>query len=160
MQKKIFIVVVSLLVLLTGCKKGDTPTNVEPVKDPRTFQWSPDTIAYPESYQTLMTDIWGNSSSNVYAVGHNSQNRGVMWHYDGNKWDNIRLISDEGGQINASIELQAIYGFNGTDIYAVGTRIFGYNPNPPPTFLDSSLIIHFDGTSWKEEKIPRGQVMR
>ena len=61
---------------------------------------------------------------------------------------------------SGAIDLTAIYGFNGTDLYAVGTRIFGYNPNPPPTFLDSSLIIHFDGTSWKEEKMARGQIMR
>ena len=97
MQKKIFIVVVSLLVLLTGCKKGDTPTNVEPVKDPRTFTWTADTLGYSDNYQTLMTDIWGNTSRDVFAVGHSSTSDGIMWHFNGTKWETF-LEASKGGK--------------------------------------------------------------
>ena len=115
-----------------------------------------DTLGYPGSYQTLMDDIWGSSAKDVYAVGHNSQNRGLMWHYDGKKWIDVHLITSEGGQISGAIDLSAIYGFSSTNIYAVGERIRP-NPSPPPNFIDSSLIIHYDGSTWKEVNVYNGR---
>jgi len=160
LNNKIFLIVVFILpFIITGCKKSDGVIDVQPVKDPRTYTWTTDTLGYPGSSQTLMYDIWGSSPNDVYAVGHNSQNRGLMWHYDGNKWTNVHLITDEGGQIFAAIDLTSIYGFSSTDIYAAGS-IIGYNPNPPPTFIDSSLIIHYDGTAWKQQNITSGQALR
>jgi len=149
LSKKPFIeLVIVFTVLFFGCKK-----------DPRTYSWTADTLGYPGSYQTLMNDIWGSSHNDVYIVGHNSQNRGLMWHYDGNSWTNVRLITSEGGQIDGAIDLTAIYGFSNTDIYAVGSRIVGYNPNPPPTFIDSSLIIHYDGSTWRRVNIYNGRLL-
>ncbi len=33
------------------------------------------------------------------------QGHGVMWHYDGTKWTNIKLLTPEGGQISGAIDL-------------------------------------------------------
>ena len=138
-------------VFFLGCKK-DNVVDIKPVKDPRTYSWTADTLGYPGSYQTLMTDIWGSSHNDVYVVGHNSLSSGVMWHYDGNSWTSVRLISLEGGQIEGAIDLTSIYGFSSTDIYAAGTSI-SYNPNPPPTFASKNLIIHYDGSTWRKVNV-------
>jgi len=150
--------IIVLFIFLTGCTKSDNGIEVKPVKDPRTYTWTADTLGYPGSYQTLMDDIWGSSAKDVYAVGHNSQNRGLMWHYDGNKWIDVHLITSEGGQISGAIDLSAIYGFSSTDIYAVGKRL-RTNPTPPPNFIDSSLIIHYDGSSWRQVNIIAGSML-
>jgi hypothetical protein len=141
---------------LIGCEKS--PTGPEPFKDPRTYTWTIDTLAYPGSFQTTMRDIWGSSASDVYVVGHNDQNRGLMWHFDGSKWRDVALSTTQGGTIAGPIDLSAIYGFATNDIWAVGERIYT-NPTPPPNFLDSSLIIHYDGVSWREVALPRQRAL-
>lgn len=146
---------VNLLVL--GCKEKGV--EVKSPKDPRTYIWTADTLGYPGSFQTLMYDMWGSSPKDVYAVGHNSQNRGLMWHFNGDVWTSVKLITSEGGQIEGAIDLTSIYGFSSNDIYAAGERIIGYNPNPPPNFIDSSLIIHYDGTDWRKVNVYKGRLI-
>lgn len=101
-----------------------------------------------------MRDIWGSSPKDVYVVGHNDQNRGLMWHFDGKNWTDVRLSTTQGGTIVGPIDLSAIYGFAANNVWAMGERIYS-NPNPSPNFLDSSLVIHFDGNQWYELKFPR-----
>ena len=155
---QICLILFLLVVLLESCK--DKGIEVKPPKDPRTYIWTADTLGYPGSFQTLMYDMWGSSPKDVYAVGHNSQNRGLMWHFNGDVWTSVKLITSEGGQIEGAIDLTSIYGFSSTDIYAAGERIIGYNPNPPPTFIDSSLIIHYDGTAWRKVNVYNGSPLR
>jgi len=143
-----------LAILSLMCDKS--PTGPEPAKDPRTYTWTIDTLAYPGSFQTMMRDIWGSSPNDVYVVGHNDQNRGLMWHFDGKRWTDVRLSTTQGGTVAGPIDLSAIYGFSANDIWAVGEHISS-NPTPPPNFLDSSLIIHFDGVQWRESKLPSGR---
>jgi hypothetical protein len=125
---------------LIGCEKS--PTGPEPIKDPRTYTWTIDTLAYPGSFQTTMRDIWGSSPRDVYVVGHNDQAFGLMWHFDGKVWSPVSTPF-------GLIDLSAIYGFAANEIWVVGEHLFP-NPNPPPNFLDSSLVIRFDGTTWRE----------
>ncbi len=142
---------VTLLLLQFSCK--DNP--VEPLKDPRTYTWTIDTLAYPGSFQTSMRDIWASSPTDVYVVGHNDQAFGKMWHFDGQSWKPVKLHILEGGPLPNIGSLNAIYGFSSSDIWVVGDRIY-YNPTPPPNFLDSSLIIHFDGRQWREHRVIGG----
>ncbi len=141
-----------------GCKESPPEPQPPTPKDPRTYTWTIDTIAYPGSSQTLMTDIWASSSTNVYVVGHNDQNRGQMYHFDGAKWMPVRLAAADGGTIVGPFDLSAIYGFSSQDIWAVGEKIYTH-PTPPPNFLDSSLIIHFDGIQWREFTIQRKRAL-
>jgi hypothetical protein len=143
-----------LAFLAMTCEKS--PTGPEPVKDPRTYTWTIDTLAYPGSFQTEMRDIWGSSPSDVYVVGHNFLNSGLMWHFDGAKWTDVKLSTMQGGTIAGAIDLSAIYGFSANDIWAVGEHLSS-NPMPPPNFLDSTLIIHYDGVQWREENLQRGR---
>ena len=147
---RIFFLFLSSAVFLStcGCEKNPVDSKEGP-KDPRQYTWSADTLAYPGSFQTGMRDIWGSSPKDVYVVGHNDRNRGLMYYFDGETWKDVALSTSQGGTIQGAIDLIAIYGFAANDIWAVGEHIYS-NPNPPPNFLDSSLVIHFDGRKWTE----------
>jgi hypothetical protein len=158
-MKKPFYILILIIALFcvsfvaTDCKHSPTGPS-DTTKDPRTYTWTIDTLSYPGSMQTSMRDIWASSPTDVYVVGHNDQNRGLMYHYNGTTWSDVKLAASQGGQILGAIDLSAVCGFASNDIYAVGERMYT-NSNPPPNFLDSSLIIHYDGQSWKEIAIPR-----
>ena len=141
------------LIALLSCSKNSVtplPTN------PREYTWSADTLDFPGSFQTLMWDIWGSDSNNLFVVGHNDGGGGKMFRFDGKSWTDVKLHVFQGGNIPGSIDLLAIYGFSANDIWAVGKRLYD-NPNPPPNFLDSSLVIHFNGSQWREERVGRGR---
>ncbi|MCH8171192.1 MAG: hypothetical protein IIB07_08720 [Bacteroidetes bacterium] len=153
--KQIPYILISLFLIIQGCKSNNSsPVQPDPPKDPRTYTWSADTLSMVGSAQVLMRSIWGSSPKDVYAVGHNDQGHGVMWHYDGTSWTDVKLNSTfQGGNILGSLTLRAVYGFSANNIYAVGQHNSS-NPNPPPNFLFTSLIIHYDGTAWIEVSLP------
>jgi len=160
MRTFIFTQAVALIMIVaaltcSGCKKDPVSPSS---KDPRTLKWTVDTLAYPGSFQTLLSDIWGSSAKDVYAVGSSSNNRGLMWHFDGKSWTDVKLGVTQGGTIVGAIDLRDIYGFGANDIWVVGDHIRN-NPNPPPNFLDSSLLIHFDGGQWREISTPIGRTL-
>jgi hypothetical protein len=159
--KVAFIVLIFLAASLLACFscKKDSPPEPPTTKDPRTYTWTVDTIAAPGSLQTSMRDVWGSSPRDVYVVGHNERGFGQMFHYDGYSWQMVRLVTAEGGLIPGPIDLEAILGFAANDIYAVGERLYT-NSTPPPNILDSSLIIHFDGTNWREITTVRGDLLQ
>jgi hypothetical protein len=144
-----------ILGLHCGCKKDPVSPSQ---KNLRELTWRVDTLAYPGSFQTLLSDIWGSSAKDVYVVGSNSNNRGLMWHFDGKSWTDVKLGVTQGGTIVGAIDLRDIYGFGPNNIWAVGDHIRN-NPNPPPNFLDSSLLIHFDGGRWEEIPTPAGRTL-
>ena len=148
----LFVFTIAVL-LHTGCKKNPTPPDEMSQRSPREYTWAIDTLSYPNSFQTLMYNIWANTTDNVYLVGHNDRGFGKMYHYDGQNWDDVKLATSQGGNISGPIDLSAIHGFAPNDIWAVGERL-GINPNPPPNFLDSSLVIHFTGIDWFEVMEP------
>lgn len=154
------LLVISFLILFPlGCKEDSTGP-IEPPPGKRDYTWTTDTISYPGSFQTLMRDIWASSPKDVYVVGYNDQaGEGTMYHFDGVKWTPVRLLTVQGGTIKQGFELSAIYGFASNDLWAVGEYIYD-NPNPPPNFLDSSLIIHFDGRGWTEYPTSGGRALR
>jgi hypothetical protein len=143
----------ALILFQSGCKNNPVDA---PIKNPREYTWTIDTIAYPGSFQTSMRDIWGSSSKDVYVVGHNDQNRGAMWHFDGSKWSDVKLSILQGGTIEGAMDLRALVGLRSNSVFAVGERIYS-NPSPPPNFLDTSRIIHFNGLQWLEEPLSRSK---
>jgi hypothetical protein len=156
MLRPLLTAMVILGFLQWGCKNNP----VEPLKDPRTYTWTIDTLAYPGSFQTSMRDIWASSPTNVYVVGHNDgSGAGTMFRFDGKSWKTTGFHAAEGGPVSGAVSLSAIYGFSASNLFAVGSRIYD-NPNPPPNFLHSSLIIHFDGRQWREQRAENGKHLR
>jgi len=146
MIKQIPYILIAIFLIIQGCK--DSGVDVIPVKDPRTYTWTADTLAYPGSVQTLMYDIWGSSPKDVYAVGHNNRSLGVMWHYEGSKWTDVELnYPFQGGNIAGAISVEAIYGISANNIYAVGYHISNSN-------VHTSMVLHYNGTVWTEENLP------
>lgn len=144
-----FFVCMIIAIISDGCEKNPIDSK-EIIQNPRQYKWTVDTLAYPGSFQTSMRDMWGSSSKDVYVVGHNFLNRGLMYHFDGKAWGEVPQYHPD-TQGNSAIDLSAVYGFSTNDIWAVGERIYT-NPNRPPNFLDSSLVIHYDGSNWTEAK--------
>ncbi len=139
---------IAVLLLQLNCKDNSVEP---PIKDPRTYTWTIDTLAYPGSFQTNMRDIWGSSPTDVYVVGHNDRGFGKMFHFDGKEWKPVDLAF-------GAIDLSTVLGFAANDVWAFGQHLYD-NPTPPPNFLDSSLIIHFDGRQWSEQKIQGGRLL-
>lgn len=69
-----------------------------------------------------LEDVWGTSSENVYAAGHN----GLILHYDGISWQTMESGTSE--------TLYGIWGFSPTEIYAVGS---------------GGIILRYDGKKWR-----------
>lgn len=154
---KISILFSIIVLLLFGCKEQPPePKKNDIIPDKREYIWTVDTLYYHPGGQTLLTSLWGSSSTNVYAVGHDAHaGTATMWHFNGTKWSIVGLLPAYGGQIEGPYSVQSIYGFDSTNIYACGDRIYQTFSSSPPYFLDSSFIIHFDGVNWKEVNIHR-----
>lgn len=136
------VLIFAMLLLQASCKKG--PTGPE-FNDPRQYKWSSDTLHISPN-QILMDAVWGISANNLHAVGHSSGSAGTMWRFDGNRWTNVKLGAFEGGTIetfSSTYVLEDIHGLSSNNIFAVGHRRFG-------TAVDSSFIIQYDGTQWRE----------
>jgi len=69
---------------------------------------------------TVLLDIWGTSSSDIFAVGVG----GLRLHYDGSAWS----IMGDGGST-----LYAVWGSSPSDVFAAG---------------ESGTVLHYDGTNW------------
>ena len=133
------------LVLQVSCNSPIEPD----FKNPREYAWTIDTLAYPQSNQTLMFDIWGSSPRDVYAVGHNERAGGRMWHYNGQSWSAVKLTISEGGPLSNIGVLTSVQGFGPNNIFVAGENVY-LNPNPPPLALDSSLVIRYNGAIWQQ----------
>jgi len=138
------ILLIAVLLVELGCRKS--PTEPE-MNNPRSYKWSADTLSIPNG-QVLMGGIWGMSASNLYAVGQGWGSARTMWHFDGNRWTNVKLGLFEGGTIPAPFDLAAIHGLSANDIFAVG--------NKSPFLPGRSFIIHYDGKQWSEQQVPPG----
>lgn len=151
------VLVPSLVLLAMDCSRS--PIGPGPFTNPREYKWVVDTIAYPGSFQTNMRGIWGTSYQNLYVVGHNDQNSGFTFHFDGKSWREVPMTVNHGGFINGAMDLTAIYGFGSSNAWVVGERLYN-NPDPNSALLDSSLIVQFDGVQWREHRISGGRTLQ
>jgi hypothetical protein len=144
LYKIILIIVFVIFLIYSGCEKSTGP---EITKDPRKYTWTIDTLYHPESYQTIMENIWGSSVNDVYVVGHNATRFGKMYHYDGRKWSEVILNQSEGGTISNGFDLSNILGFDKNDIWVIGMR------------GNSKFIMHYDGRKWQEVTLKYGEAL-
>lgn len=146
-MEKIFryFAVIIITITIAQCSNPIEPPKPPFIKDPKDYTWTVDTLRYTSFDQTSMTSIWGDSPNDLYIVGQCSSIYGQMWHYDGKVWSPVSLPF-------ARRRLTNIYGFSSKDIWTVGYE--GQTPN------DSSYILHYDGSSWKEVNINGGKYLQ
>ena len=142
----VFAVIVTLVA--NRCSNNPAGPTEQPPKDLRRLSWTVDTLAYPGSLQTLMTDMWGSSATDVYVCGDNERGYGKMYHYDGVSWTPV--------SISGAASLDDIYGFSADDIWAVGDSLT-FNPNPKIRYAHHAVVMHFDGSKWRHVKKPEGE---
>ncbi len=137
-HKMIFIIIGPVLLVLFGCNNNPVipPPPVGPDTTSHNIIWQSDTLG---DFMSDLSDIWGTSPDNVWAVGlirQNVINGTSVLHYDGKKWEAANYFKTD---------LKGIYGFSETDIWAVGS-------DPIYPFRDA-LIAHYDGNSWSTKEI-------
>lgn len=133
-----YLILVSVFI---SCNNGTEPTE----KDPRFLNWSVDTLHYPNSVQTQMSEFWANSANDVYVIGHCDFSSGRLYHYNGQTWQNIALGGSSGGPVHAPFHLNDLFGFSGSDLYVVGEKDLQGR---------QSLIVHYNGSEWEEVEVP------
>ena len=112
-----------------------------PVKNPREYTWTVETISYPGSAQTLMSDMYAVDARNIWIVGHNDRGYGKMYHFDGKGWVPVSL------SFGVYFDLAAVVGFGGDNIWAAGMKW-------PQGSSQIGFIIHYDGHQWLEVSGP------
>lgn len=83
---------------------------------------------------------WSSSPTNVFAVGYEDDDLGLVFHYDGTEWSKM--------EVPEATPLTGVWGSSASDVYAVGPGV-GYSWWP-----DTVRIIHFDGATWNETGFP------
>jgi len=144
--------ILSFSLLSVGCKEDvvevDAPTN------PRDYTFTVDTLS-----QTDLYDIAGTSPQNVFAIGspRGSLANSIV-HYDGTSWKTTGFSSDEGGPIAGPADPSSILVRSTSDVWVVGGR---WRPNrtPPPNYIDSGFILHFNGWTWQEFVVPGARTL-
>lgn len=107
-----------------------------------------------QTSETSLTiyDLWGTHTTNVYAVGRNTDDKdkeeikephtlsigGIILHYDGSSWSPVPYPGSE------SDKLYSIWGSSESDIFAVGGRYIN---------SQAGLVLHYDGTNWSAMNI-------
>lgn len=84
----------------------------------------------PDNTSTLF-GIWGPAANNLWAVGGDTQNQAVVWHFDGDMWtvQDVSAVVPEG----VPTTLNKVWGRATDDVYAVG---------------ETGVILRFDGEAW------------
>ena len=134
------------------CKKEPSPITPPPPPSHPTIAWTADTIRNPYADSQLqLSSIWGSDTNDVYATGHNGAGGNAsLFHFDGKAWTVVKVTQGEGGFIASYVWLMNVDGSGRNDVWVVGSR-GDYNGSN----IDSSLVIHYDGSSWKEVQMQR-----
>lgn len=123
-----------VIIINCNCKSNSVGPQSKPSPGRRDYIWKIDTL--PIKYGSL-TRIWGDSPSNIYAIGPVDANENI-WHYDGTKW-NCDYISRQ-------IEPTAIFGDAEDNVWLAGRggKIWYYNGNA--WAYHSNLFINKEST--------------
>lgn len=123
-MKKIFLAFITLtLISFNTCE--DNPVNGDDTKPGRRdYIWEIDTIYTPFS---MLRDIWGHSTDDVWTIAGGGDNDKKIFHFDGNTW-----INDPNA---VPYQPLSIFGFSSTNVWIGG---------------GDGKIWHYDGTGWSE----------
>lgn len=95
------------------------------------YRWAIQTIGV---FQSSLSDVWGSSPADVYAVGRvevpNGQTQSNIIHFDGTSWRTVTEAAFDTGFVYG--EFGGVYGFSPNDVWVVGTN-----------------VLHWDSSKWK-----------
>lgn len=97
------------------------------------YTWEIQTIGV---FQSSLSDVWGSSSTDVYAVGRIARTDSVDYnaiHFDGQTWTPFYILFASNPSAIGPPQLFGIYGFSKDDIWAVGV---------------GGIVAHWDGIKW------------
>jgi len=117
------------LFLFNSCNTTE-PEDIKPGR--RDYTWTVDTLIPPPpntSEQFAISNIWGSSPNDMWAVCSGSSTQILLWRYDGNKW---YLYPQQLGR-----DLWGIYGFAQNNVW-IGDA--------------ENSIWHFNGSNWSKAK--------
>lgn len=143
-----FILYFSLFFAIGGlqCKKPTQPDDGKPKKD---FIWSVDTLFNPQGFKVIPMYISGSSSKDVWAVGFNEVHQGEIFRFDGNRWTNETPL------LPFNHELTSVHVFAPNHVYVVGYKYWF-----DPELRLQSLILFYNGLTWRVEDVPIGNSLR
>jgi hypothetical protein len=122
-----------------GLKSG-SPTRPAYVIHYNGSSWSEITVPAVGTYRNMFNDIHGNSSNDIWAVGHWTNSYGdfhaLAMHWNGSNWTNISLPSSIVSQVSEVLSVKMI---SSNDVWAMGYYITG-----------GMFKIHWDGSTWTE----------
>lgn len=129
-----------LLVLSVGCDDSPPgPPGGGLDTTSHAITWRTDTLGF---FSSRLSDVWGTSPSNVYAVGlllpEGTEPNSFIIRFDGVRWATLRDDSLS-WWVGAGV-LAGIHGLSDSAIYVVGSRYNG----PPAT----GLVARWDGRRW------------
>jgi len=186
MKPYFFLIFLLTAVLLTlSCK--EEITNPEPPTGRRDYVWDVTEIK-PGNEALQLTDIWGSSPQNIWAVGSSSYSATQIWHYNGKQWrcDSIpRYVQPTSiwgvsenevwlGNFNSTIwkyngsnwskfSEHKIAGFDfvGFESMTGGAfnNIYVVGATQNNTTLNyKAIIAHYNGVNWQFEDVPATKV--
>lgn len=133
---------IAMQFFILGCKDappGPPPPPAGPDTTSHEITWQTDTMGY---YSSSLLDVWGTSSTNIYAVGllaeGGPQLNEFIAHYDGLGWS--KLGDDSLNWWIAGGLLAGIHGLSDSAIFVVGTRNNGYGV--------SGFVGRWNGQKW------------
>ncbi|MCL4548221.1 MAG: hypothetical protein M1495_06605 [Bacteroidetes bacterium] len=129
MKRKIFVVVLSLMVLVLGsCKSSTVEAPIIPEVQPgrRDYAWGEDTLHFPQNERLGLGSIWGSSPIDIWAAGDGSLSQLGIWHFDGMSW--------QYGTSTPTFNQSSLWGTASNNIWM--GNYDGY-------------IWHYDGSSWQ-----------
>ena len=130
MNKKIFAVVISLVVLiLSSCNSNPVDPPIIPEIQPgrRDYEWTEDTLKVANGEFAHLSSLCGGQPDDIWAVGPASLSQLGIWHFDGKSWKNF--IDDPTYTFNQT----SLWGISSSDIW-LGNF--------------DGIIWHYDGKVW------------
>lgn len=137
------LITITAFILIINCScsdKGTGPQDNGPDTTSRNFEWRADTLWTPDAFSIYMYDIWGSSPTDMWTVGHSDDPNARLWHWDGEKWQNIKPEFNDW----TSLSHRRIFGFSKNDFWIVGST--GRLVHP---WDRHGALIHYNYGAWE-----------
>lgn len=123
--------------------------------------WRVDTLIYPGIGQLTLSQLWGVSSNELFAVGHNSDGYRTIWKWDGTRWSIFQpLPRDAHSLVNGT---EGIWGTSPNSFWVVGRETYSIYDTTvvPPVwrYPDSAFIGYWNGSTWTKQDIHGGRTL-